>query len=89
MDIGQTEQHQSWSNLPKEDAAEAACRFKWPGGRGGAGVTLPGSVFRKISVQAVRSFPLNPSKEFKTHHFLPSPQLQDTFSGAQDRLHCS
>lgn len=64
MDIGKPEQHQFSSNLPKEDPAEAACRLKWPGDHGEVKVTLPGSVFVKMSVQSERMFPLNPSKEF-------------------------
>lgn len=41
MDMGK---HHFSFDLPEEDPAGAACRFKWFGDRGKAARTLPGSV---------------------------------------------
>lgn len=65
MDIMMTEQHYFSSNLSKDDAAEPACCFKWPGDRDKAKVTLPGAVFMEMNVQGVKSFPFE--SKFRMH----------------------
>lgn len=65
MDIIMTEQHHFSSNLSKDDAAEPACCFKWPGDRDKAKVTLPVAVFIEMNVQGVKSFPFE--SKFRMH----------------------